>query len=109
MSAAATAPQTIVIKGERYVVIPEKEYRRLTGKGEPTRPAEDVFRDVMAANLRAARAAAGLSQAELAGKLGVSKSMVAGTESGRIRVADGYTATVLRACKLPKNWVAPEE
>ena len=58
----------------------------------------------IAADLRAAREHAGLSQPELAKKLRKSASMVAGVETGRVRVGERYVRAVLKACGLPPAW-----
>ena len=57
--------------------------------------------------LRAAREAAGLTQAELAHKLGKAQPMVTGAETGAARVGERYVAAVLKACGLPPDWKAP--
>lgn len=102
---------TIKLGKTEYVVIPKAEYLRLQSKaGIPAGSIDaiDYARASIGATLKAAREHAGLTQAELADKLGKSQPMVSGAESGSISVSDRYVATVLRACKLPKDWTGPK-
>lgn len=50
--------------------------------------------------VREARRRAGLSQVELAAKLGVSRGRVSGWETGRVRVTFGDAERVFEACGL---------
>ncbi len=110
------AVQEITLDGKEYVILPKAEYLRLR-KGEAGAPAGSVGAvdavahadEVIAANLKRAREAAGLTQAELAERLGKSQAMVSGAESGRVRVSARYVATVLAACGLPEAWPARPE
>ncbi|MBX3182697.1 MAG: helix-turn-helix transcriptional regulator [Polyangiaceae bacterium] len=96
----------LTIEGRRYVAVPEETYRALTG--EPAyKDALVVARAQIAADLRAARQVAGLSQAELAKRMGKSQPMVARAEAGETRVGERYVKAVLKACGLPMDWVAP--
>jgi ribosome-binding protein aMBF1 (putative translation factor) len=99
-------PQTIRIGRAEYVVIPKAEYLRLRDRGLPagTVDAIEYARKSIATNLRAAREAAGLTQAALADKLGVSQSMVSQGESATMRVSERYVRAVLKACGLPEDW-----
>lgn len=54
--------------------------------------------------MRLAREQAELTQAALAGKLGVTQAMVSRAESGTARVSSAYIGRVLKACKLPPDW-----
>lgn len=58
----------------------------------------------IAGNLRRARFDAGLTQAELAAKIGVSQAMVAGAEGVHIRVGERYVSAVLKACGQPSDY-----
>lgn len=78
-----SAVQTLEIRGKRFVLIPEAEYRRLTKRRAPavpplpalsadgTYPAAEAMRAMMARKIIAARKAVGLSQAALARKAGI--------------------------------------
>jgi transcriptional regulator with XRE-family HTH domain len=59
-----------------------------------------------ARRLRAARRRAGLSQRELALRLGRSQATVCHGESGTGRVGVRYVRAVLEACGFPPNWEA---
>ena len=54
--------------------------------------------------LAAARHAAGLTQAELAERLGKSQTLVSLAERGRVWTGDAYRSDVLKACGLPGTW-----
>lgn len=53
-----------------------------------------------------ARLFAGLTQMDLAVKLGCSKFMVCAAEIGRARVGEKWISRVLAACGLPADWKA---
>lgn len=61
----------------------------------------EADRRPLASLVRMVRVEAGLTQAELARRLGVSQAMIAGVESGRIKIADGFVSRVREACALP--------
>ena len=71
-----TQIQTIVLSGERFVILPEAEYRKLKREqGEPTLPRPDVngnypaaqaLRALLARKILRRRRALGLTQAKLA-------------------------------------------
>ena len=94
---------SIVLEGKEYVILPKREYLRLAGTG-PVGDARSAIRAALAERLRAARERAGVSQQELAERLGVSQPMVSGAESGRVRVSERYARAVLKACGLPRDW-----
>ena len=98
--------QTIKLGRIEYVVLPKAEYLRLRGLPPGTVDAVDFADRTIAANLKRARESAGLTQEELAAKLGKSQTMVSGAESGRIRAGERYIASVLKACGLPQDWPA---
>ena len=54
-----------------------------------------------------ARRAAGLTQAQLAKRLGRSQAMVSQAESGHTYVGERYLRKVLEACELPPEWGQP--
>jgi hypothetical protein len=56
--------------------------------------------------LAAARRAAGLTQAELAERLGKSQTLVSLAERGRVWTGDAYRLEVLKACGLSLTWKA---
>jgi len=107
----------IEIRGERFALIPEQEYLALLGHMAPDASTEaDPFdlTDLVDADefmgksigrtLKAARAAAGLTQAQLAKKLSKSQAMVSSAERGTIEIGPAYLRSVLKGCGLPMNW-----
>jgi ribosome-binding protein aMBF1 (putative translation factor) len=94
------------LDGKTYVVLPKADYLRLRRGDTPphTVDAIEYARASMGGDLRAAREEAGLTQAELAEKLGKSQTMVSQAEAGQVSVGARYVATVLKACRLPKDW-----
>lgn len=102
------AVQTVLLEGKEYVVLPKAEYLRLADSGAPVPYGSvDAIHHAEAeisGNLRRAREAAGLTQEELAARLGKSQAMVSGAENGRVRVSSRYVAAVLKACDLPEDW-----
>jgi DNA-binding XRE family transcriptional regulator len=111
MAKQSSAPTFLQLDGKDYVVLPKADYLRLTEGAGPgvARDAREVVQSALGTDLRRAREHAGLSQSQLAKKLGVSQPMVSGAESGRTRVAERYVRSVLKACKLPADWVPPED
>ncbi|MGA7123376.1 MAG: helix-turn-helix transcriptional regulator [Polyangiaceae bacterium] len=104
-AAARAVAGTLTIDGADYVVIPRAEYLKQIGavpKGSVE--ALSFVRSSVAEGLRAAREKAGLTQGELAAKLGKSQTLVSQAEGGRERVGVRYVAAVLKACGLPKDW-----
>ena len=96
---------TLTIQGTEYVVIPRAEYLKQVGIVPPGSVEATAYaRASVAEGLRSARETAGLTQNELAEKLGKSQTMVSQAESGRERIGARYVAAVLRACGLPKDW-----
>jgi len=59
---------------------------------------------VRGAFLLAARRAAGLTQTQLAERLGKSQALVSLTERGKTWTGDPYRLDVLKACGLPVDW-----
>ena len=88
------------------MVLPKADYLRLvqTSPAAPLKDAREAVRAVLGARLREARRQAGLTQRELAERLGVSQPMVAAVERGRTRVGPSYTKRLLKACRLPADW-----
>lgn len=97
---------TLTVQGVEYVVIPKAEYLRMQDARAPEGAvdAHAFVRTSIGADLRAAREEAGLTQAELASKMGKSQTMVSQAESGTARVSERYVRTVLKACRLPADW-----
>lgn len=56
-----------------------------------------------------ARREAGLTQLQLARRLGKSQTMVSQAESATIRVGERYVKAVLEACELPGSWGMAEQ
>ena len=104
-----TVAGTLTIRGVEYVVIPRAEFLRIRDSALPsgTVDAHAFVRESIAESLRAARAYAKLTQAELAKRLGKSQTMVSQAESGSARVSERYVKAVLKACGLPADWVGP--
>lgn len=103
-------PQTIKLGRTEYVILPKAEYLRLQSKaGVPAGSADAVAyaRRSIGETLRAAREHAGFTQAELARRLKKSQPMVSGAESGSIKVSERYVRAVLKACRLPADWIGP--
>jgi ribosome-binding protein aMBF1 (putative translation factor) len=102
---------TLTVRGVEYVVIPKAEYLRMQDAKVPAGAVEAhaFVRGSIASDLRAAREAAGLTQVELAEKLGKSQTMVSQAESGAARVSERYVRTVLKACRLPADWTGPKQ
>jgi ribosome-binding protein aMBF1 (putative translation factor) len=100
----------LTIDGKEYVALPRADYVRMGGAKELAGAVDAVAytRRSLGKTLRAAREAAGLTQAELAEKLGKAQPMVSGAEAGRVRVGERYVAAVLKACGLPKDWKRPK-
>lgn len=100
--------QVIEVEGVEYAVLPRAELERLIGADDEATDAltdaRAYTRQLIAHDLRRAREAAGITQAELAKRIGCSRSMVAGAERGHQRVGAPYVARVLKACGLPKDW-----
>lgn len=69
--------------------------------------AEEFVLASLGRDLKAAREHAGLSQAQLAKRLGKTQTTVSKSEAGKIQVSEAYVRAVLKACKLPATWKAP--
>jgi DNA-binding XRE family transcriptional regulator len=88
-----TAIQTLTIEGQRFVVIPENQFRQLAGENwEPPLPATDAegnypavesARIVLARQMIRRRRAAGLTQNELAKRAGVRVETLSRLENGK--------------------------
>jgi hypothetical protein len=103
--ASSVVAGTLTIQGTEYVVIPRAEYLRQVGiVPQGSVEASAYVRASVAEGLRSAREAAGLTQGELAAKLGKSQTLVSQAEGGHERVGVRYVAAVLKACGLPKDW-----
>lgn len=90
----SAAPQTLVVEGKRFVVLPEEEYVRLAGGRDvlPPLPAPDADGNYpavaaltagLARSLIRRRRALGWSQAELARRAGVRLETVNRLERGK--------------------------
>jgi len=67
-------------------------------------PEADAGAKALAPRLRAARHQAGLTQVQLAERMGRSQALVSLAERGALRVGTPYLQTVLEACGLPSDW-----
>jgi transcriptional regulator with XRE-family HTH domain len=96
-------------EGGEYVIIPRAEYLRLVEasapEGVPLAEAKAMVIPEMGRRVRLARDAAGITQAALAKRMGLTQAMVSRAESGKVRVTDAYMIRVHKACKLPQNWL----
>jgi DNA-binding XRE family transcriptional regulator len=72
-------------------------------EGRRTPPA-GARAKALAPRLRAARHQAGLTQAQLAGRMGRSQALVSLAERGGLRIGAPYLRAVLEACGLPQDW-----
>lgn len=99
--------QVIKLGTAEYVIIPKSDYDRLTGSAKIPEGYVDLKASLtksIAADLKAAREHAGLTQTQLAEKIGKSQPMVSGAEKGTVAVADRYIKLVFEACGLPEDW-----
>ena len=88
-----TQVQTIMLAGERFVILPESEYRRLKAEqGEPglpppdakgNYPAAEALRVVLARKFLRRRRAAGLTQVKLAKLAGIRPETLNRLEQGK--------------------------
>lgn len=74
-------------------------YREVMPSSDTPSPPKDGL-ETSAVWLRAARHAAGLTQAELAQRLGIDQSQVARAESGRVELSAANLDRYLRACRF---------
>jgi transcriptional regulator with XRE-family HTH domain len=94
----------IRIGGVDFVLVPAT--RSASGVelgGVPSRATNATKR-----RLWEARREAGLTQAQLAKRLGRSQAMVSQAESGNSQVSERYVSKVLEACELQPGWGLPE-
>lgn len=80
--------------GTRFLVIPEREAARHGIGSDP----DAAQRATLARRLRRARERAGLSQGELAERLGVTQPYVSATEAGRDGCSEDRAKAWLAAC-----------
>jgi DNA-binding XRE family transcriptional regulator len=102
----ATHVQTITLAGERFVILPEAEYRQLAGEdAEPTLPeanangnypAVDALRTVLARKFIRRRRAAGLTQMELAKRADIRPETLNRLEQGK------HTPTITTINKIDR-------
>lgn len=95
----------IRIGGVEFVLVPA------TRRGSGVEPSGRASPGVPATMRRLweARREAGLTQAQLAKRLGRSQAMVSQAESGRIHVSERYVNKVLEACGLERGWGLQQE
>jgi len=67
-------------------------------------PEADARAKALAPRLRAARRQTGLTQAQLAERMGRSQALVSLAERGALRIGTPYLHAVLDACGLPRDW-----
>jgi DNA-binding XRE family transcriptional regulator len=99
---------TLTIRGKRFIVVPEEDYRRLTGGRLPELPEPDEMGNVpaiayarasLARKLIAGRDKAGWSQAELARRAGVRPETVNRIEHGKNTPDEKTFAKLVNALK----------
>lgn len=73
---------------------------------EDTVNAEEFFKNLLAHNVTKARESVGYTVNQLAGLMKVSPELVVSKETGESPVTVAYVKQVLKACKLPPEWVA---
>ncbi|HEY5314608.1 MAG TPA: helix-turn-helix transcriptional regulator [Pirellulales bacterium] len=90
-----SAAQTVTLGGERFVIVPESEYRRLQAAAEgqepplPARdkkgnyPAAEALQVSIARSIGRSRRARGLTQAELARRAGIRPETLNRIEQGK--------------------------
>jgi DNA-binding XRE family transcriptional regulator len=95
--------QTIEVKGERFVLVPEKEFRRLTQVPALPEPAADGTVDAIAyarasvaRDLILARRKAGLTQDQLARTAKVRPETISRLESGLQTITEATMKKLLR-------------
>lgn len=80
-------PQTIVLDGKRFVILPEAEYQRIAGlppaDAAGNRPAVSAMRAVLARDIIRDREQVGWSQAELARRAGIRVETLNRIETGK--------------------------
>jgi DNA-binding XRE family transcriptional regulator len=79
--------QTVVLNGERFVILPEAEFQRMTGLpaggAKGNRPAVSAMRAVLARDIIRDRQRVGWSQAELARRAGIRVETLNRIETGK--------------------------
>ena len=80
--------QTVVLGGERFVILPEAEFRRLggalpTADAKGRRPAVSALRAILARDIIRDREQLGWSQAELARQAGIRVETLNRIETGK--------------------------
>ena len=103
---AAVVEGMLKIDGVDFVLVGADEFLRLGGDegrltGLPPRKARE---NAVATRVREARKHVGLTQAQLAMRLGKSQTFVSHAESGSARVNERYVGAVLKACGLRRTW-----
>ncbi|MCC7017928.1 MAG: helix-turn-helix transcriptional regulator [Rhodospirillales bacterium] len=86
---------TVTLGGTTYAIVPLAEAAR-AGLGSDPAVAQ---REKQALRLRKARERAGLTQAELAARLGAGQTYVSGVETARDAISDDRAETWLAACR----------
>jgi ribosome-binding protein aMBF1 (putative translation factor) len=90
--------KSISIEGRDYWLVPKDKAKEYPGSVDALAFADKAI----GKSLRDARTKAGLTQAELAAKLGKSQSLVARAESGDMVVGEKYMDAALKACRTAK-------
>ena len=94
------------IGGVDFVLVPAA--RGAIGLSASPSRAVNAAANATTRRLWEARREAGLTQAQLAKRLGRSQATVSQAESGRSRVSERYVNRVLEACQLKAGWGLPQ-
>jgi hypothetical protein len=107
------------IEGRSYIAVPVEVLQSLlaraaavSGSGGPppgSVEAGSYMRNLIASDLRAARAAAGLTQGQLATRMQLSQTRVDLAEGAARRVSLAFVKRWLAACGLPEDWKPQSE
>ncbi|HVA49601.1 MAG TPA: helix-turn-helix transcriptional regulator [Pirellulales bacterium] len=107
MNISHASVQTVTLDGKRFVILPEEDYRRLSGgppqpelpppDAEGNYPAREALRVVAARRLIRARRALGWSQVELARRAGVRVETLSRLEHAKHSASQATLEKVRRA------------
>jgi transcriptional regulator with XRE-family HTH domain len=109
--AAKRATETLQIGGVEFVLVPKADRPKQAARGAGSASTVGEARGRVSGTGRRlfdARRHAGLTQTDLAKRLGKSQAFVSMAESGRAVVGDRYVQAVLAACGFPPTWGAPK-
>lgn len=109
----ATNIQTVTLAGQRFVIVPEAEFRRMAGDAKtlplPPRdargnyPAAEALKVSIARSILRERRAAGLTQAELARRAGIRTETLNRIERGKHAPSVATVEKIERALKKARK------